>query len=305
MIGRKEERTQALSTIQKQQNLLIKGDAGIGKSTLLHHLSTQVDRPVLTINGTSKQALIDLAEQVHHRYGLKIPADVLPAQTLKRAQRSGALAWAEVNRPIGRLKIPELATIVCNSLKGHDALLCIDSLEVPPQMADVFLQLTQVIQTIACMDSGNRRDKIKKLSLQFAQTIELKPLPLSDCDAIAYANLESVRFSSENVKWDFIRHIARECHGNPSALVNLCQNAKGEDEITPAKIRSFNGDGAAHYFDMSWVVVLVLIIFMAWRYVSRGMSEIEAYVLSGVGSAVMFGAMYILRQLATPRKKSP
>ena len=48
---------------------------------------------------------------------------------------------------------------------------------------------------------------------------------------------------------------------------------------------------------------MVMIGFMAWRYISRGMSEIEAYVLSGVGSAVMFGLMFVLRQLATPRKK--
>ena len=45
------------------------------------------------------------------------------------------------------------------------------------------------------------------------------------------------------------------------------------------------------------VVIIVIIGFMAMRYVSRGVGEIELLVMSGVASAFFYGISIVLRRL--------
>lgn len=48
---------------------------------------------------------------------------------------------------------------------------------------------------------------------------------------------------------------------------------------------------------MTPLIVLGSIGFMAARYVLRGISETELYVLAGVGSAVFWGLVFLVRRL--------
>jgi hypothetical protein len=51
------------------------------------------------------------------------------------------------------------------------------------------------------------------------------------------------------------------------------------------------------YWDMTPLLILGSIGLMAARYVSRGIGETELLVLSGVGSALFWGLVFLVRRL--------
>ncbi len=302
LIGRDNDLNQALQAITQGRNVLVIGDGGIGKTAFISALVERIELPCFQIHeGTAKQVLFDLAMQVHAAYGLKLPAGIIPRQTLARAKRVGVLTIDDINRPIYRLKIPDLVQILCDSLAGKHCIVVVNSLEVNPTTANAIKDLLEVVQMVGVMDSSNRRNLIQKMLYKFNQKIELEPLTIFECENIADKHCEGIRFASHYTKSLFIRHISRESDGNPAALMAMLRAAATEDKITPAKVHSMSHEQGHSFMDMSWVVVLLLISFMAYRYISRGMGEMEGYILSGVGSAVVFGLIFVLRKLSTPR----
>lgn len=94
-----------------------------------------------------------------------------------------------------------------------------------------------------------------------------------------------------------MRAIEQDSGGVPAAIEGMLQAAGNDGEVTPASIRAYRHEAGTRYFDMTPLLVLVLIGFMAMRYVSRGIGEMELLVLSGVASALFYGLMLVLRRL--------
>lgn len=69
----------------------------------------------------------------------------------------------------------------------------------------------------------------------------------------------------------------------PAAIEGMFQAASNDREVTPACIRDYRHEAAAVYWDMTPVLLLGSIGFMAARYISCGISETELYVLAGLG----------------------
>mgnify|MGYP000420437697 CR=1 FL=1 len=70
-----------------------------------------------------------------------------------------------------------------------------------------------------------------------------------------------------------------------------------EDEITPARARAFQHEAAAQYLDLTPLLIVGLVVFIALRYVSRGIGEVELLVLSGVATAIFLGLRMIMYRL--------
>ena len=84
----------------------------------------------------------------------------------------------------------------------------------------------------------------------------------------------------------------------PEAIYGMLAAAGNEDEITPAKVASFHHEAGREYLDMTPVLVVGMVVFMALRYVSRGLSDVEMAVLAGVGSALFIGMRLFMSKLA-------
>jgi hypothetical protein len=182
-------------------------------------------------------------------------------------------------------------------------LVIMESLEVPPSLADFYADIVRVCRVCAAMDSNNRRSRIQRLLWKFTYTLELKPLSLDVCEEITrrWLAVNPVRFSSQAVERAFVRHVAQECRGLPEAIDALLHQAAAETQITPASVRDFRTDAGVRFLDMTPLVLVALVLAMAWRYASRGMGEAEMYILSGVMSALIFGAVIALRKLGAKR----
>jgi hypothetical protein len=83
----------------------------------------------------------------------------------------------------------------------------------------------------------------------------------------------------------------------PAAVAGMLEAAIHDREVTRARIRHYQHEAAAVYWDMTPLLSIAVIAFMAMRYVSRGIGETELLVLSGVGSALFWGLIALARRL--------
>ena len=107
-----------------------------------------------------------------------------------------------------------------------------------------------------------------------------------------------IRFSSRTVKRRFLRHIAQDSGGVPAAIRGMLEAASSENEITPAKVRAFSHEAGIRYLDMSPVLMLVVVGFMVMKYVSRGVGEIEMYVMAGVSTALFMAIRFFMYRMS-------
>jgi len=287
LIGRERELEQLRQAIAQGGHVLITGRAGIGKSALLKAVAEAFPQAVRFPSGTPKLVLLTALEQAHQRVGLRVPEALLPPSAQVRAKRLGYLDWRSLARTLRRLPLDQQASLLRDSLVGRQALVLLDSLELPPTLVEAVTPLFDVAQIVAAMDETNRRVRIDKLLWRFQIRIELKPLSLSEAQLLAEQALERfpVRFAEEGVQDRFLRHVAQQSGRVPAAILGMVEAASTEPEVTPALAMGVSHEAGVRYLDLTPVLLLGLFVFMALRYIARGLDSEELFVLSGVASA--------------------
>jgi len=193
----------------------------------------------------------------------------------------------------------ETAGLVLASLRGKGAIVFIETLEVPPTQAESYHELAEVAQLAAGLADDNRRVRIQRLLWRFQKTIELQPLTREQTREMAerWLRKRPIRFISGRVRESFLRAVEQGSGGIPAAIEGMLLSASNDGEVTPASIRAYRHEAGTRYLDMIPALVLALIGFMAMRYVSRGIGEVELPVMSGVASALFYGLTMMLRRL--------
>jgi hypothetical protein len=301
-VGRDDPLTEALATLRAGNSLLIKGRAGIGKRAFLRQLKARLEaeRPCLFPTGASGKLMVqDLAEQAHQAVSLAVPERLVPGRYRARAHQEGRVRWAWIKRTLARLPTRDVLAVVVRSLEGRGVILFLESLEVPPTQAAMLQELAAVCQLAATMDLDNRRVRIQRLLWRFQTTVELKPLTREQTRELAERWLQSrpIRFSSKRVREAFLRAVEQDSGGIPAAIEGMLEAATHDEEVTRAKVRAYRHEAAGRYFDMTPLAIVGMIGFMALRYISRGVGETELLVLSGVGSALFWGLVFLMRAL--------
>jgi len=301
-VGRDHELSLAEAALAKGNNLLVTGRAGIGKSAFLRALYERLatSRACLWVpEGNVKAVTFELARQAHALVGLSVPEDLVPQRYRMKLRRAGRVEWEWINRAVTRMPARESMELVARSLKGKNALVFIESLEVPPSQAEFFTVLLDEAQVAAAMDNTNRRVRIERLLWRFRERVELKPLPSADCRAIAEAWLAArpVRFESERVREAFLRAVGQDSGGVPAAIRGMLEAATAEAEVTRSTVRAFMHKAGVRYMDMTPTVILGMMLVIAGRYIASGLNNNELYILSGIGIALFLGLRLLMYRL--------
>ena len=301
-VGRDHELTVAEAALAKGNNLLVTGRAGIGKSAFLRTLYERLATTRVCLwlpEGNIKAVTYELARQVHALIGLSVPEDLVPQRYRIKLRRSGRVEWEWINRAVTRLPARDGMELVARSLKGRNALVFVESLEVPPTQAEFFGLLLDEAQVAAAMDDTNRRARIERVMWHFRERVELKPLPSTECRMIAEAWLavRPVRFESERVREAFLRAVEQDSGGVPAAIRGMLEAASAEAEVTRATVRAFMHKAGVRYLDMTPTLVLGLMAVVAGRYIASGTNSNELYILSGIGIALFIGVRLLMFKL--------
>ena len=303
-IGRECEIEQAAAALEAGNSVVVKGRAGIGKRAMLRQVHAQfehVGRVCLWPEMSTMSAMVQsLAHQVHERLGLEIPERLIPPRWRAQAHREGRVPWKRIQRSVLREPAREVLALVVDSIRGRGAILFTESLEVPPTLAVALHELAEVCQLAACMDKENRRVRIQRLLWRFQKEIELKPLTKGQVAQLVerWLKVQPIEFDGPKVRAGFIRAVQLDSGGVPAAVEGMLVAATNDREVSRSCIRKYRHEAAAVYWDMTPLVMVLVIGFMALRYISRGIGETELLVLAGVGSSLFWGMMFVMRKLS-------
>ncbi len=301
-VGRAQEITELTAALRAGSSVVIKGRAGIGKRALLHQvkLGFEGEKVCLSPEMTTPSAMVQsLAYQVHEQLGLVVPERLIPPRFRAQAHREGRVSWKRIQRSILREPVREVLALVLESIRGKDVILFADILEVPPTLAAMLHDLAEACQLAACMEDDNRRVRIMRLLWRFQRSVELGPLTKGQVRELVERWLEArpIEFDGPGVRESFIRAVEQDSGGVPAAVEGMLQAASNDGEVTRARVRGYRHDAAAVYWDMTPLIMVLVIGFMALRYISRGIGETELLVLAGVGSSLFWGLMFVMRKL--------
>jgi len=85
--------------------------------------------------------------------------------------------------------------------------------------------------------------------------------------------------------------------GIPAAVERMLTAAANDRKVTRARIRAYSHEAAAVYWDMTPLLVVLVAVFMALRYISCGADMQELLVLAGVGSSLFWMALFFVRRM--------
>jgi CheY-like chemotaxis protein len=268
---------------------------------IIEHFSTDI--PVLI--RTSKQMTADLAEQIHETIGLQVPERLIPPRFRAAAAVTGTIAFRHIRRTLAREPVADQVALILKSLERRtDVVLFIDALEVPPTQAEILADLSEHCHLCAALDAENRRARIQRLLWKFQMTLELKPLVTAETRSWVEQWLERnpIVFESPRIRNAYVRAVARDSGGIPAAVQGLLDLTLVERSVTRRTIRTLSHEAALTYLDMTPVLVILSVGFMAMRYISRGMGMQELMVMAGVGTSMFYLLLYFGRMMQARRR---
>lgn len=307
-VGRTLEIAQITTALRAGSSVVVKGRAGVGKRALLRQVRAALAGERLCLAPTfasSKQCCADLAEQLHAAGGLDIPEHVIPPRFRAAAARTGRIAFGHIRRSLSRAPVSEQFALIERTLaQRRGVILFADSLELAPTLADMLIGLSEHCQLCAAFEDSNRRARIQRLLWQVQLTVELKPLTREQTrDWLErWLAVHPVAFESPRIRAAFIRAVARDSGGIPAAVTGMLDIALVERTITRESVRAINHEAAQVYLDMTPVLVILSVAFMAMRYVSRGLGMKELMVMAGVGTSMFYLLLFFARFMGAKRR---
>jgi hypothetical protein len=123
------------------------------------------------------------------------------------------------------------------------------------------------------------------------ERLPLRPLPAADArrllrQAAAGADIEDPRL--------FETQLHHQTAGNPRAILESVARLRKEPAITPDLVRDFRHPGARQPIDITPLVVVLVFGLVAFRFVARGLGDLELYVFTGVAAMAAMAVRYFL-----------
>jgi energy-coupling factor transporter ATP-binding protein EcfA2 len=280
----------AKDAISKGQSLIIIGIDGIGKSHFLNELHRTTLPPhkisLFIAQTTVKQTVMLITESIFIEYGLRLPDNLLPETTLKKARIKGFLQWEDIKYSISRLSTDKIFKIIMGALVESNCRisLFIDNLTSAPTQLEIYKRLQPLCQMIITVNSSRMRGEILKFTIRIPNKIELKPLSDESCKQIVedWLGQHEIRFDSEKTKKTTLQHIIVKSDGNAGALINMLDKLTVHEVVSNRHAKELQTEFGTTYFDMTPIILLLGFITMAWRQISRGIGDMESYILTTI-----------------------
>ena len=77
-------------------------------------------------------------------------------------------------------------------------------------------------------------------------------------------------------------------------MVQSLDRLRREAQVTPEAVRQLVHPNARPQLDLTPLVIIPVVLFAAMRFLARGLGSAEAYILAGLGTALMIGVQFTL-----------
>ena len=169
----------------------------------------------------------------------------------------------------------------------NECVLIVDDLsDITPSIGRLIDKLNRKYIIIAAL-----REIVKTYEKHFWKfdRIEIEPLSTSEAKNLirqctAGADIEDYRMTETS--------ILQQSAGNPRAIIEIVERLRKEPAVTRSVVRHVSHTGARSQIDLTFAVVLLLLVVVAARFFMRGIGSMEGYVLAGIGSAILVGIRF-------------
>ena len=272
-VGRDEELRQLTDNLSKGIDTLLLGPIGVGKSHLLGLLDAENVLKVKTLS-PAKESLINIAEGLH-KIGRLCPDGPDKFETLKKQHaRTTIQGWTDM---------------VLGSVEKNEFVLIVDDLaDMTASVGRLIDKLNRKFTIIAALQEVRKSYekhfwKFDRVEIEHLSTAEVKKL-IRQCTT--GADIEDYPMTETN--------ILQQSAGNPRAIIEIVERLRKEPAVTRSVVRDVSHTGARNQIDLTFVVVLILLVVVAARFFMRGIGSMEGYVLAGIGSAVLVGIRFFM-----------
>ena len=295
-VGRRAEHRRLQENLTKGVDTLVLGPTGVGKSHLLGLLSGEkvIQMPSLT---PVRGAVIGLAEELYRRGVLKadLPEsheevhDDLSEGAVEHGEAEGGgeanaapapSDFDEIRKHNARTTVRGWVQMISEAVQPNEWTLIVDDLsDLSASVGRLIDHLNKRFVIFAA--AGEIKAVYEKHFWKF-ERVEVGNLTKREAadlirQAAAGADIEDYRL--------FETHVLQKSAGNPRAILEIVDRLRKEPAITRSAVREVGHVGARGKLDLTPALILLVALFMAWRYVARGVDSFDGYMLAGVGSA--------------------
>jgi hypothetical protein len=181
---------------------------------------------------------------------------------------------------------------VLDAVERKQWLLVVDDLSgLTPFQRKLLHRLGKEFAILAAMPDLGRRERT-----QFGRykRIHLSNLSRQEAGLLIRQTLAGARVDNPRLVEAYLWH---QSVGNPRAIVEMVDQLRREPAITEDAARSLEYLGARPQIDLTPIVLIPAVFLVAARFVARGLGDTEAYILAGVGAALVMGAQFFLFRL--------
>ena len=317
-VGRQGELRQLEEHFNKDIDTLLVGSVGVGKSHLLELLEGE---KIIRIHSLSppRQAIITIAEALYRKGDLRAalpdkggaetdraclppeqgespePAGEIDPDNERRQDHQQALGdtpgpdFETIKKQHARTSVAGWTQMVLDSVERHQYALLIDDLsDLTTSTGRLIDKLADPFLIVAALHEVRKAHE--KHFWKF-ERIEVENLPPDDArrlirQAAAGAEIEDMQM--------FETHLLQQTAGNPRAILESVDRLRKEPAVTRSAVRELTHSGARHQFDLTPMIVIPVICLLAFRFIARGMDNMDLYLLAGLGSALMLGIRFYL-----------
>ncbi|MDA2934070.1 hypothetical protein MYX82_06975 [Acidobacteria bacterium AH-259-D05] len=238
-----------------------------------------------------KSALVELAEQTHGRRIYQHPR--FSMNVLR------SMPWEKLASKVRSLTVKALAESLVVSLAGRGAIVIWDQFDRARPTELSWLHQFLKAATVLVGTSDPSSSKLKVILDRIPAKVELVELTESESYELMDCCFEMAPFAVSDLKW-YRREIWRKTQGNPRAIKDLLADHSLEKYIDSQIIRSIQSEQGVRYFAISWIVLIVTVLFSIHRYVGRGLGDRDAYIIGAAGMVVFLFLSMLVRRANRP-----
>ena len=312
LVGRDYEVNFLLETLQKDLSVLVTGQEGIGKVSVLRRVYEKLSETDICIwvpRRSTKEQLVECIRQLHEKVGFPEGHGLIP-ERLRHKASTHAERWEWMERSVNRLRISDCIKLIETVIASADQpiVLFVESLDVTPTQAEHLVRVFGPATVAAAMITTNCRIRVKKLlwKFQLNNRLELKPLSADATKTIVRQWLinNPLTFEGYVTPKKFEKMVVRESRGIPAAIMGILQVAAAEKVITEENFYELNHQASERGIDLTPFLIILIAAAVASKFIGRGISSTELYLVAGIGIGLGIIVRYILFPLlADPKKK--
>jgi hypothetical protein len=189
--------------------------------------------------------------------------------------------WERVASRLTRPAVDKLAPSVIACLAGSDLVLLLDDFDKPwPRYAPYLKQVFEAVTTLVATASSDT-PRLAPFRRYFGRLVRVPPLTNREAGQLAEQLYDACGVNSPEADV-FIRKAVVLSDGSPLALRQIMQDAGCERVVTREYTQRLQREGPKRFVNMGWLLLLLLSMAVAGRYVALGAGNRDMYVVAGI-----------------------